>query len=166
MLTSDNRDYLQQTVDQLGDADLPDAMQSVIEASGDPLSASVYAGDYTCSALAMSQADDDDQATADRLIAAAGKVNPIAGFAMSVQPGGHVRVVLGFEDGEQARTNADSRAALASGPAPGQGGDFSDRFSVESATADGDLVTLDLKPRSGTYVFSDLSTGPVLFATC
>ena len=85
---------------------------------------------------------------------------------MSVQPGGHVRVVLGFEDKEQARTNADSRAALAGGPAPGQGGDFTDRFSVESATADGELVTLDLKPRRGTYVFSDLSTGPVLFATC
>ena len=90
----------------------------------------------------------------------------MAGFAMGEQAGGHVRVGMGFEDEEQARRNADSRAALATGPAPGQGGDFADRFLGESATADGALVTLDLKPRPGTYVFSDLSTGPVLFATC
>ena len=69
-------------------------------------------------------------------------------------------------DGEQARRNADSRSALAAGPAPGQGGDFSDRFAVDSATAEGDLVTLDLEPVEGTYVLSDLSSGPVLFATC
>ncbi|MFC6342457.1 hypothetical protein ACFP8W_10755, partial [Nocardioides hankookensis] len=62
--------------------------------------------------------------------------------------------------------NAASRAVLAAGPAPGQGGDFSDRFSVASASAEGDLVTLDLVPRSGEYVFSDLASGPVLFATC
>ena len=77
---------------------------------------------------------------------------------MSVQPGGDVRVVMAFADDDQARTNAASRAALAAGPAPGQGGDFSDRFSVASATAEGDLVTLDLAPQQGAYVFSDLST--------
>ena len=64
------------------------------------------------------------------------------------------------------RSNADSRAVLASGPAPGQGGDFRDRFSLRSATAEDDLVTLDLAPVKGAYVFSDLSSGPVLFATC
>jgi hypothetical protein len=74
--------------------------------------------------------------------------------------------VMAFESDDQARTNADTRSVLASGPAPGQGGDFSDRFSVESATADGSVVTLDLKPTEGSYVLSDLSTGPVLFATC
>ncbi len=130
VLTSDTGPYLEKVVAGLGDGDLPDPVQSVISASGEPLSASVYDADYTCTALAMSQADSDDQATADRLIAEAGKVNPVAGFAMSVQPGGHVRVVLAFENADQARTNADSRAQLASGPAPGQGGDFSDRFSV------------------------------------
>ncbi|MEP9363438.1 hypothetical protein ABLE68_10780 [Nocardioides sp. CN2-186] len=166
VITSDTGPYLTKIVSGLGDGDLPDPVQGVISGSGEPLSAAVYDGDYTCSALAMSQADSDDQATADRLIAEAGKVNPVAGFAMSVQPGGHVRVVLAFENADQARTNADSRAQLASGPAPGQGGDFSDRFSVGSATADGDLVTLDLEPHPDNYVFSDLSSGPLLFATC
>jgi hypothetical protein len=126
----------------------------------------VYDGDRVCRALAMSQADDDDQQAADYLIEKAGTVDPLTAYAMSVQPGGDVRAVMAFSDDDQARTNADSRATLASGPAPGQGGDFSDRFSVTSATAEGDVVTLDLEPRKGTYVFSDLSSGPVLFATC
>jgi hypothetical protein len=166
VLTSDTADYLQQTVDGLGDGDLPDGMEQTLEASGEPLTAAVYAGDYTCSALAMSHADAADQEEADQLVAEAGEVNPVTGFAMSVQPGGHVRVVLAFDNDDQARTNADSRATLAAGPAPGQGGDFGDRFSVGSVTADGPLVTLDLKPRPDTYVFSDLSSGPLLFATC
>ena len=73
---------------------------------------------------------------------------------------------MSFGSDDQARSNAKSRGRLAAGPAPGQGGDFADRFSVGSVTADGSLVTMDLKPREGTYVFSDLSSGPVLFATC
>ena len=28
------------------------------------------------------------------------------------------------------------------------------------------LITLDLRPREGAYVLSDLTSGPVLFATC
>jgi len=166
VLTSDAAPYLQQVVDGLGDDEISGPMRSVVAASGEPLTAAVYDGDRACRALAMSQADDDDQQTADRLITEAGTVDPLTAYAMSVQPGGDVRAVMAFEGDDQARSNADSRAALAAGPAPGQGGDFSDRFSVESATADGDLVTLDLRPRKGTYVFSDLSSGPVLFATC
>ena len=63
-------------------------------------------------------------------------------------------------------TNADARAVLAQGPAPGQGGSFADRFAVDAVTADGSLVVMRLTPRAGAYVLSDLSTGPVLFATC
>jgi hypothetical protein len=166
VLTSDSDDYLQQFVDGLGDEEISGPMRSVVAASGEPLTAAVYDGHNVCSKLAMSQADADDQAAADRLVDEAGTVDPLTAYAMSVQPGGDVRAVMAFADDEQARTNADSRAVLAAGPAPGQGGDFSDRFSVESATADGDLVTLDLAPTSGSYVFSDLSSGPVLFATC
>jgi hypothetical protein len=71
-----------------------------------------------------------------------------------------------FANDDQARTNADSRAILAVGPAVGQGGDFADRFTLRSARADGSLVTLELWPAEGQYVLSDLSSGPVLFATC
>jgi hypothetical protein len=166
VLTSDNEGYLEQAVGSLGEGELPAGMRDAIAASGEPLSASVYDGPYTCSALAMAHADRSDQQEADQLIHQAGEVNPIDGFAMSAQPGGEVRVAMAFENGDQARANADSRAKLASGPAPGQGGDFSDRFSVGSATADGNVVTLDLKPTKGSYVLSDLSSGPVLFATC
>jgi hypothetical protein len=167
VLTSDTAAYLDEAVRAAtGGGGVSDELETVIDASGEPLSASVYAGDYTCSALAMSQADVSDQDQADELLREAGKVNPVSGFAMSVQPGGHVRVVMSFENDDQARTNADSRAALVRGPAPGQGGDFGDRFSVGKVTADGRLVTMDLRPREGAYVLSDLSTGPVLFATC
>lgn len=166
VLTSDQPDYLQEVVDDLGEGELPTAMRDVVAASGAPQSAVVYDGDHTCSALAMSGADAEEQATADRLVDEAGDVDPLTAYAMSVQPDRGVRVAMAFADAEQARTNADSRAVLAAGPAPGQGGDFSDRFTVESATADGDVVTLDLTPVDGAYVLSDLSSGPVLFATC
>lgn len=166
VLTSDRAAYLEQVLDGLGDGELSAPLREVVAASGDPLTAAAYDGDQACRALAMGQADARDQATADRLLAEAGDVDPMTAFAMSVQTGGAVRVVMGFADHDRARANADSRARLAAGPAPGQGGDFADRFSVRSTTAEGDLVTLDLVPRDGSYVFSDLSHGPVLFATC
>ena len=75
-------------------------------------------------------------------------------------------MVLAFESDDQASINADTRSVLASGPAPGQGGDFGDRFAVDTVTAEGSLVTLELDPVEGEYVLSDLSSGPVLFATC
>ena len=55
---------------------------------------------------------------------------------------------------------------LAAGPAPGQGGDFSDRFAVDEVTAEGTLVRMVLDPEPGAFVLSDLSSGPVLFAPC
>ncbi|WP_243061206.1 hypothetical protein [Nocardioides sp. SR21] len=166
VLTSDNESYLAETVETLGDGELPAAMADVVAASGDPLTASVYDGAYTCAALAMTQADAADQELADRLVADAGEVNPISAFAMSVQPDRGVRVAMGFENDDQARANADSRAVLAEGPAPGQGGEFGDRFTVDTVAADGDVVTMDLEPKKGSFVFSDLASGPVLFATC
>ena len=71
----------------------------------------------------------DHQAAADQLAAAAGEVDALTGFAMAAEPDGTVLVALAFENEDQARRNADSRAALAAGPAPGQGGAFSDRSS-------------------------------------
>jgi hypothetical protein len=151
VLTSDSAEYLS---------------QEVVDASAEPLSAAIYTGDYTCENLAMSQADDGDQARADSLIEAAGGVNPMTGFAMAVQPDRDVRVAMSFESDDQARANADARAELASGPAVGQGGDFADRFDLGPVQADGSVVTMELRPVEGQYVLSDLSTGPVLFATC
>ena len=167
VVTSDSVSYLSSVMAGLSSGhDLPTGLSDVIGASGSPLSAAVYTGDYTCSALAMSHAAGDDRAEGEALLRQAGEVNPMTGFAMSTQPSGHIQVDMAFETSDQARTNADTRARLAAGPAPGQGGTFPDRFAVASATASGSLVTLDLVPEPGSYVLSDLSSGPVLFATC
>ena len=66
---------------------------------------------YACRSLAMAQADEDDQSAADQLVAAAGEVDPLTGFAMAAEPDGDVLVAMSFENDDQARRNADSRAA-------------------------------------------------------
>ena len=89
-------------------------------------------------------------------------------FAMSVQPGRATCGWHGVRDDDQARTNADTRAALATGPGRRARAATSPTGSrCDSVTADGDAGrrwTCD--PVDGAYVLSDLSTGPVLFATC
>lgn len=166
LLASDSGPYLRDAVAGLDDDHVDQGVADVAHAVGEPLSAAVYTGDRACTSLAMAQADDSDQSTADQLIAAAGGVDPLTGFAMAAEPGGTVRVALAFEDDDRAHRNADSRAELAAGPAPGQGGDFSERFDLGPVTADGRVVTMELKPVDDSPVLSDLSTGPVLFATC
>lgn len=163
---SDNVDYLERAVDGTGKGAGAEAFDDVVEASGEPLSAALYTGAHACGALSMGQADPDDEAEADRLLAEAGEVGPYTAYAMSVQPELDLRLALSFESDDQARANADSRAVLAAGPAPGQGGAFADRFALGRVAADGDLLTMELEPVEGASVLSDLSTGPVLFATC
>lgn len=180
VLTSDQRTYLERGLDEAAEEHEPSA-PGVTDVLGtlpeQPLSAVLLTGEQACGALSMGAAGESDQAAADELLAQAGPVNPLTGFVLALLPPGgegdggsqeplDLRVGLGFESEEQARTNADSRAALAAGPAPGQGGAFSDRFSVDEVTADSTTVTLDLSPVAGAYPLSDLSDGPVLFATC
>ena len=167
VLASDSAAYLSVALQAVhGDGPRATGLGAVVDDAGEPLSSAVYTGDYACGALAMAHAGAADQAEGRRLLAAAGEVNPYSAFAMSDEPDGSVRVAFAFESSDVARTNADTRAALAQGPAPGQGGSFADRFAVDAVTADGSLVVLRLTPRAGAYVLSDLSTGPVLFATC
>jgi hypothetical protein len=139
---------------------------AVVADLGTPLVAIAYDGAYACSALAMANADPFEQSAGEALVAQAGKVNPLTGFGIAAEPGGGVRVTLGFESEDQARTNADTRAKLVAGDAPGQGGAFTDRFTVGEVRAEGDVVRIALEPLDGEYVLSDLSSGPVLFATC
>jgi hypothetical protein len=167
VLTSDTVEGLEAAVATArGDEDHLDAVEPVVERVGEPVAASVYTGSHACRALAMSQADTTAQAEGEALLDRAGEVNPMTGFAVARQPGGSVRFAMSFASEDQARVNAETRAALASGPAPGQGGEFSDRFTVESAGAEGEVVLIDVRPAEGSYVLSDLGTGPVLFATC
>jgi hypothetical protein len=167
VLTSDQVAPLEAAVETArGDADALESVDDVVAASGSPVVANVFTGGYTCEHLAMASADADDQAEADALLERAGEVHPMTGFAMAVGLDGGVRVTMSFEDDDAARTDAETRAVLASGPAPGQGGDFADRFTLEDATSTGSVVTLELAPGPGQYVLSDLTSGPVLFATC
>lgn len=167
VLTSDSSAFLAVAMQAVtGDGARVSGLGAVVDDAGEALSSAVYTGDYACGALAMGHAGASDQAQARQLVAAAGEVSPYSAFAMSDEPDGSLRVAFEFDGSEVARTNADSRAILASGPAPGQGGSFRDRFTVGSVTAHGSLVAMHLTPRKGAYALSDLSTGPLLFATC
>ena len=167
VLTSDTQGYLEEAVKAAtGDSEHLTTVDDVVEAAESPLVAAVFTGAYVCEHLAMAGADDSDQAQAEELVRLAGGVHPMTAFAMATQPGGDITVSMAFQSEDAARHDADSRAALASGPAPGQGGDFTDRFELTSATAQGAVVQLDLTPIEGQYVVSDLTSGPVLFATC
>lgn len=167
VLTSDSSAFLSVAVQAVvGHGARVSGLGPVVADAGEPLSSAVYSGDYACSALAMAHAGAADQAQGRQLLAAAGEVNPYSAFAMSDEPDGSLRVAFEFDGADAARTNADTRATLARGPAPGQGGSFRDRFTVDSVTAHGSVVTLHLTPKKGAYALSDLSTGPVLFATC
>lgn len=157
------------TLERWRDGQRGDAEDSIAEVSArmeGALSASIYAGEYACSALAMTQADDTDRVRAAELIEEAGEISPLLSYAIATLPSGQVRVAMGFDTEEQARTNADTRARLAAGPAPGQGGAFPDLFELGEVTADGTVVTMELDPQPATYVMSDMAVGPVLFATC
>jgi hypothetical protein len=166
VLGSDDRGYLEEAAGDAREENGPGGLDDVVAAAAEPLVAAVYTGDHACAKLAMSQADQIDQEQATTLIAEAGDLNPLTGFAIGLRPGGDVRVVMSFESDEQARTNADTRAKLAGGPAPGEGGRFTDLFELGEVSADGRTVTMELEPVEGLYVFSALKDGPVLFASC
>ena len=166
LAASDQQKTLDTWRDDQRGGDLDDSITDVTAAVDTALSASIYTGDYACAALAMTQAGDADRTRAAELISEAGEISPLRSYAIASLPGGDVRVSMGFETEEQARTNADTRAQLAAGPAPGQGGAFPDRFELGEVTADGEVVTMELDPVPLSYVQSDLANGPVLFATC
>ena len=167
VVASDTSTYLEQAMETVtGGAHSAEGLDEVVDAVGEPFAAAIYSGDVACQALAMGNADPASQDEAEQLVAAAGEVNPMTAFAMAVQRDRDVRVAMAFETEEQARANADSRARLAAGPAPGQGGSFTDRFRLGRVAAEGEVVTMELDPVEGSYVLSDLSSGPVLFATC
>ncbi|GAA4672447.1 hypothetical protein [Nocardioides nanhaiensis] len=144
----------------------PADLAAVVADAGEPLAASVYTGEQACTALSMEQADTVDQDQAAQLLDAAGAVTPVRGFALGILPDGEGRLSMSFDTEAEARTNADTRATLAAGPAPGQGGSFADRFTLGAVTARERVVRMDLSPVEGTFLLSDLATGPLLVATC
>ena len=153
--------YLATAVQALGQSNpVPDTV------AGSPLSAFTYSGDYVCSALAMSHASSADQSSAQDLIARAGEVDPIASFSLARWSPSRVTVTLGFGSHDVAVANANSRSSLAVGAAPGLVGTFASRFTLGQVSATGAVVSMNLSPVDGAPLMGELSSGPVLFATC
>lgn len=166
LLASDQSDYLAAWPDnQRGSLD--DPITSAVDTLGDPLTATFAPGEHACATVSMTQADEVDRVRGEELVEEAGGVFPYRSYALGLLPDGTMRAVMVFDNADQARANADSRARLAAGPAPGQGGSFGERFAVPEGgvTADGAVVRMDLEPVAD-FPFSDLTSGPVLFASC
>ena len=141
-------------------------MGALTSVAGTPVTATLWAADFACEDLSMTSADEEDQRVAASLVEEAGGVSPLSGLVMAQQPDRSLTVGMLFESSDQASDNLQARVDLAAGDAPGQGGTFGERFTITSGEADGEAVVLRLEPRGTEYVFSDISTGPVLFATC
>ena len=169
VLMSDSASYVSAAAEVAGgsgDSMLDVAgVDSLAKVADEPVTSMQWGSTFACEDLAMGSADEGDQRTGERLVADAGKVSPLAGLVMAKQADGHIIVGMHFETSDQASENLQPRVDLASGDAPGQGGSFDERFRVTSGHADGQDVVLTLKPRQ-QQVLSDISTGPVLFATC
>lgn len=169
VVTSDGPGYLETAVRAAqGDGDEldGDALHGLAGEVDEPLAATAFVGDFACEALAMSQADPEQQSAATNLIEDAGGINPVRGLVVAAYADLRLRVTMAFENEDQAEANANARAQLASGPAPGQGQDFPDLFEVTAATRDGANVLLDLQAVPDSYPLSNLISGPVLFQSC
>ncbi|MGN6132051.1 MAG: hypothetical protein ACTHOK_17045 [Nocardioidaceae bacterium] len=171
VLMSDSADYVTAAADVArGSAssvlDVP-GVASLGSIAREPVNAVLWASTFACEDLSMGAADSEDQRVGDQLVAKAGGITPLSGLVMARQPSGDLVVGMHFETSEQASRNLQARVDLAAGPAPGQGGSFRDRFRVTSGERSGSDVVLTLAPKPGRdAVLSDISEGPMLFATC
>jgi len=141
--------------------------RDLVDKLDEPAAAMVWSGDFACSDLAMSQADQDSQDQADALVEQAGGVTPLSGLVMTMDADRTFTVGEGFETSRQAKDDLEPRATLAVGEAPGRGGSFSDDLALVSSRTDGAAVILRFRPKEKSgFVLSALDNGPVLFATC
>jgi hypothetical protein len=143
-----------------------DGVTDMAAEAKDPVSSVMWASDFACEDLAMSQAGVQDQRAAAALMSKAGSVSPLSGLVMAMQPDRSMVIGMRFETSDEASANLQPRVNLASGPAPGQGGGFPGRFTILEAHADGQNVVMHVQPRRRESLLSDISEGPVLFATC
>jgi hypothetical protein len=169
VLTSDSAAFLESTRDVVrGDAeslrDVP-GVDGLVGAVEDAVSAELWTGDFACEDLSMTKADAADRATGARLVEEAGGVHPLDGLVLARTGGDAATIAMWFDSEADADDDLQPRTDLARGPAPGQGGDFAERFTVESSRVDGQLITMKIRGRTDTLM-GDLGQGPILYATC
>ncbi len=171
VLLSDDADYASRAAD-VARGSAPSVLSvagvpALASLAKQPVNAVLWASTFACEDLSMGNAGGDDRTLGEQLVRRAGGVTPLSGLVMARQPSRALVVGMHFETAEQASRNLQPRVDLAAGPAPGQGGSFADRFRVTSGQRAGSEVVMTLVPRRGeTGLLSDISEGPVLFATC
>jgi hypothetical protein len=169
LLMSDLPGYLEQALTVItGESEslaTVDGIPELVDKAGKANVALMWADDFACTDLAMSQADQTDVADGEALIDEAGGVHPLEGLVMAQQGDSSLIVAMYFENSDQTSEDLQPRTDLASGPAPGQGGSFSERFRITDSVADDRVMTMTFDPAGGTLL-GDLAQGPVLFATC
>jgi hypothetical protein len=170
VLMSDSPSYAETSANVItGDAPSVadvDGVSDLVGASEDPVNSVLWARDFACADLSMGDAGAEDQRVGDQLVRRAGGITPLTGLMMAQQANRDLVVGMRFESSDEASANLQPRVDLASGAAPGQGGTFRERFSITKAQADGQDVVMRFRPRNRESLLSDISTGPVLFATC
>jgi hypothetical protein len=151
-----------------------EAVRAVADTMGGAVAGVVHAGERGCAVMGFGRASGSDRALAQQRVDAVGGVTPYSAVGMALVPGSDGRlsrppltVAMHFDDtGAAVEDEAQRRAALAVGEAPGQGGTYGSRFAVSARQRGGDVV-LRLRPREvGAQLLSDLNSGELLFAGC
>ena len=167
---SDSDLYLSQALDVL-DGEKPamtdvEHVDALVAAAGDPTDGALLAQDFACEALSMTLASEEGQAGLDAVLAERpGTADPLQGYWIG-RTGRDLVIAMAFGSPETAESNLETRALLASGPGYGEGGRVDDRFVLEEARTEDDLVVLDAQVRPRTRVMNTFINGPVGFATC
>lgn len=174
---SDNPSYAGRTAGVIGGSVQSLGQSSAVAAVADSLqgavAAVVHAGGRGCQVMGFDAASGSDRAAARQRVESVGGVAEYDSIGMALMPGpaeqmrrAPLVVAMHFDDAGAVVGEADRRARLAVGDAPGQGGTYDSRFTVSAQQRGGDVV-LRLRPREvDAQLLSDLNTGELQFATC
>lgn len=170
VVASSSSQLARRVANNVGGRNTGTAAAAVARSLQGALSAQIYTGPAGCKVTSMDSASATDREAGATLTEAAGATTAPAALGIGAladeEAGDQVVVALGFDDQAEATANLAPRKALATGPAPGWGGEFADYFALSSARASGAVLALDLDPVTGVSLVTRLSGGPVLFAAC
>jgi hypothetical protein len=148
-----------------------------VRALGEQLEGSVasvaHVGAHGCRVMGFGEASGLDRTAAARRIEAVGGLTRHTGVGMGLvaEPDDvglrRPMLVVAVHLPRTVADEAQRRARLARGAAPGQGGTYGSRFAVAAAQQRGQDVVLRLRPRHAqAQLLSDLNAGRLLFAAC